>query len=456
MFGMKSDKEITAQVVEGSTEAITIPTGMSKLDAARELKKQYEDEESTVQLQELFKDWMWGDVLIAFKNVTQRTFGFVHGVAQQSFFGENPPVEERIIVGIENGVEKSETCFSGKIVAGNWDDAEIFVGRTREGVAYVAIEVKKKFTARVHKFFDEVKKELKANSIYKSKCLKFENGEFKFIEPLHSQNVVLNDAEQDVIQTFIINQLEHNKNVAAKRSILFVGPYGTGKTETATFIGSQAIKHGITYVYCKNHEDFPALLNVMKNYQPSIIFAEDVENMAGGEERDAAMNDILNTLDGIETKGHSITTIFTTNHENRINKAMRRPGRIDLIVDFKYLEKSTIGKIFVKIFNSKKLKGVDKLNLEELAAYCPDEIQGAVAAEIANRAVIISQQKGGEVTNQIVKTSIDSMRKQVEFMRETPENLDTPESKLASGLQSLIKNSLEDLEKTADEIRDRV
>ncbi len=66
-------------------------------------------------------------------------------------------------------------------------------------------------------------------------------------------------------------------------------------------------------------------------YQPAVVFAEDVDRVTDGE-RDVNMDDILNTIDGVESKGTEIITILTTNHVENIDQAMLRPGRLDSVI----------------------------------------------------------------------------------------------------------------------------
>ena len=44
------------------------------------------------------------------------------------------------------------------------------------------------------------------------------------------------------------------------------------------------------------------------------------------------MDEILNVIDGIESKGTEIITVLTTNNLGNITSAMLRPGRLDAIV----------------------------------------------------------------------------------------------------------------------------
>jgi transitional endoplasmic reticulum ATPase len=83
-------------------------------------------------------------------------------------------------------------------------------------------------------------------------------------------------------------------------------------------------------------------------YSPSVIFCEDIDKAVEGS-RTQAMNDILNTFDGIDTKTTPIISVLTTNHIERIEKAFLRAGRIDSLVLLGALTEKTAAQ-FIKRF----------------------------------------------------------------------------------------------------------
>ena len=58
---------------------------------------------------------------------------------------------------------------------------------------------------------------------------------------------------------------------------------------------------------------------------------------------------ILNTLDGIARKNR-LLTIMTTNHLDRLDQALVRPGRIDSVVEFKLASMEQIREMFTSYF----------------------------------------------------------------------------------------------------------
>lgn len=76
-----------------------------------------------------------------------------------------------------------------------------------------------------------------------------------------------------------------------------------------------------------------------------------IDNEMKGD-RDASMNEILNTIDGIDTKGKAIVTILTTNHEEKIHPGFLRAGRIDSAIYMGPPDHETAQR-FVKLYAGK-------------------------------------------------------------------------------------------------------
>lgn len=73
----------------------------------------------------------------------------------------------------------------------------------------------------------------------------------------------------------------------------------------------------------------------------TILLIEDIEHSVCGDKKKFEVNDLLNVMDGVLVKDKLITFI-TTNHIEKLPKVMLRPGRIDLILRFKYATKKQI------------------------------------------------------------------------------------------------------------------
>lgn len=411
---LEIEKSNKKEVEYSPANKILIPEGMTKIDASEELKRQWKDEESIINVSRDFSKWNWEDFLVAVKKASEKSFGYIRGKTIYTWFGKQRPEELSVKVDIVNGKEVTEACFYGLMQITAWENATLNVE-----AGGCSCEVKKRYKERVVAFYDLIEDHLKTQSIYKGKSVsvsryKDKIGQWRLkydiFEAKVSDKIVLNEETELILQNFIEAELEEN----SKRTFLFTGSYGNGKTETAMRVGQKSKEKGLVFFYCKDSDAFELLLKDAIHYQPALIFMEDVDEIGSGEERDQRMNTILNILDGVQTKNKNLKLIFTTNHEEKINKALRRPGRIDIVVKFENPDDRTREEIYKVYF--KGLKGVGNLDYSEFNSKLKD-ISGSVIAEIAKRAIRLAKKQDG-LTNDIVKAAIASMKHHIELMND--------------------------------------
>lgn len=412
-------KEIQTEVEQSdAVQRIVLPKGMSKLDAAEELKKQHQNEEQIIDIRGDFEGWNWKDVLVAIKRTTEEVFGWIHG--RPTWF--TTPTEIDIVVDYNDGKKVIEKAFYNGFKIGPWEDASANV-LVDGDTAGIIIKAKKKYTDEVTNYFNLVRTNLETRSIYRGRNIVVKkNGEdsrmeLEIIENKATDLIILNKNTRLVVDNFVLGSLEEG----GKRTFLFTGNYGNGKTEIACQVGREAVeRHNMSFFYVKDATLFEEVLVQSMKYQPCIIFLEDIDEIAAGDQRDASMNSILNTLDGVQTKGNNITTIFTTNHPERINSALRRPGRIDLVVEFTNPDEYSKMEIMRRYFEG--INGAAEVNYEHMADAIPP-VQGAVVAEICKRAVKLSKQRGF-INHELIESSIASMQFQIKLMNDQVDNND--------------------------------
>lgn len=402
--------QIFFKVDDTTDPAVVLKPGtMNKLEASKELRRQYEEEETEMNFAKVFEGRHYKEVLVAITRTLNRVLGSIHGV--QNFFGPSP-TEIEIPVAIRNGQPVTERAFSGDLLVSAFEDAQAKIRIKGASTVSLTISAKKKYGHYISRIFDEVETELLENSIYKGRAVVVTAGDqgvdFNLTEIRVNDSIYLNRAEELIVQDYIIDEL----SAGGKRVYLFTGGYGNAKTETAMRVGAAALETNMTFFYVKDAKLFPQMLEMTRLYGASIVFLEDVDEIAGSVARDAAMNMILNTLDGMETKGRHLRVILTTNHIDKINEAARRPGRIDVIREFNNPDNETKCKIFAHYF--KGLPGADDLNLMELSEYIGD-ISGATIAEISKRSVIQSR-KHAQITDDVVRGAYASMEYHIKLM----------------------------------------
>lgn len=406
------------------TNKIILPVGMTKKAAAEDLMLQWNNEEQIQDFMTMLEGWEWKDGLRAFRNVLEEEFGWIKGV---TVWGQSP-IEIDIVTNIKDGVTTSEKAYYGNVEFPAWDGAKGNVDIDRSGTVIVTVKAKKKFSLQITQFFNNVRNYLNTQSIYRGKAVVvnkkgLKNGnviDLQITELKPNNKIFLNSDEELTVENFVIGDIGEK----GKRCYLFTGNYGNGKTETAIRVGVAGLSKGVSFFYVKDSSLLVETLGFAKNYEPCIIFLEDVDETTSGEDRDERMNGILNTLDGVQTKGRNIMVLFTTNHQTRINPALRRPGRIDLIVNFSNPNKETVEKIYRSFFTD--LTGAEEIDYELVKAESPDA-QGAVIAEIAVRATKLAKKKGFIDTDG-VRAAQASMKYQIAFMAgdvEAPDKMKT-------------------------------
>jgi transitional endoplasmic reticulum ATPase len=161
-------------------------------------------------------------------------------------------------------------------------------------------------------------------------------------------------------------------------------------------------EHGWTFIYIKDASELPRALQFAKQYQPALVFAEDVDRHVTGERTDK-MDMILNTLDGIDTKHTEIMVVLTTNHLDQVNQAMLRPGRLDVILNIVPPDAKAVERL-VRVYARGRLDGAADLARagELLAGFTP-----AVVREVVERAKLGSISRTGRADATLLGIDIE-------------------------------------------------
>ena len=129
-----------------------------------------------------------------------------------------------------------------------------------------------------------------------------------------------------------------SRGIPWKLGIVLHGPPGTGKT---SLIHALASDLGFDIKYIKSLHGLGA---AFLSGKPSDLFViEDIDTIAGSLNRDdgpadargpggSALHEILNSMDGMQTPD-GLKFIVTTNHIDKLDPAIVRPGRIDDVIE---------------------------------------------------------------------------------------------------------------------------
>ena len=135
----------------------------------------------------------------------------------------------------------------------------------------------------------------------------------------------------------------------APRGVLLVGPPGTGKTLLAKALAGESKANFISVdgsyftatFYGAGVSKVKALFKLARNNAPCVLFIDELDGigkrshggeMGGGEsELNRIINRVLVEMDGFDPLDN-VVVVAATNHEDNIDEAMRRPGRLDMLV----------------------------------------------------------------------------------------------------------------------------
>jgi len=144
--------------------------------------------------------------------------------------------------------------------------------------------------------------------------------------------------------------------ISHKMNICLSGLPGTGKSSLMYSIASHMNKDIATLDFNGKISDHSFICATNKLPENSIFCLEDIDALFiernKKEDNHVSFSAILNFLDGVYSK-EDLITIITTNHIDRLDKALIRPMRMDYIFNFTYCTKFQYEEIFKLIFPDK-------------------------------------------------------------------------------------------------------
>lgn len=259
------------------------------------------------------------------------------GRTTYSFFSATPPEFISVDVGVNEQVQVpwGQVQFTPL-------EANLYLESKRDKdfgmLFHLSVDAPRKYRGHIEGLFIAVENELREHSIYKGKAV--DGAETPgFIDPFRTDKnrVVYSSEVNRQLSANIWSLIEHTDTqrrlgLPLKRTCLIEGPYGTGKSLAATLTAQKAIQNGWTFVFCRpGVDDLETTMKTANLYSPAVVFFEDIDVIAERGDSDTVSR-LLDLFDGITNKGSDIICVLTTNHVERIHKAMLRPGRLDSVV----------------------------------------------------------------------------------------------------------------------------
>lgn len=195
------------------------------------------------------------------------------------------------------------------------------------------------------------------------------------IIPLDDLEMITND-----IKHFFSNKEKYvSLGICYKRGYMFYGKPGCGKTSFIISLANIFSLNIYIISLTSNINDEKLLIAISQIPEKSIVLFEDIDvifpkprNNSGDDDNDdnddddddsdtnnniknkkkkisqISMSGFLNAIDGISSSNKGLLFIFTTNYINKLDSALIREGRIDVKMEFKYLNEECIFRMILK------------------------------------------------------------------------------------------------------------
>lgn len=440
-------------------EQLVVPVTMTLHTAVDALQRQIASEEQVIQFVEKFNCYPI-EGLLAFKAAMQQHFGTFTLKHTTDMFGRKiPPSEIKVPV----GVNKTATVSWGLYALPCDAEADGLLTSVDMGEGRVVFSISGKFKRKWLPTMNEVTRlvheHLKNHSVYRGSALRLGTGDPEFIDvsKITPDDLVYSRDLTDIIEAYVFAPIRNSQacrdaHIPLKRGVLAAGPYGTGKSLLAYAVAHEATKHGWTFLYVKDAESLPAVMHMARHYQPAVVFCEDIDRQVSGE-RTEDMDQILNTLDGIDNKGNELIVILTTNHLENINPAMLRPGRLDVILNIQPPDAEACERLVRKYANGLLSKDVPLSEVGSvLAGYTP-----AIIREVVERAKLFTISRVGtlsSLTEKDILLAAASMKQQQSLLTPAPKDPKTWGDLMLEDIQKTSEQSR--VAKQVAEIRERV
>jgi transitional endoplasmic reticulum ATPase len=431
---------------------------------------EYEEEETTFH--EMY-DVLPFDGANALDHVLVNKFGWAPATAIPGFFGDTPPQ----LISVEVAPGKFRQVAWGRFKLPNISGfIQTSVGMKNGRYSFqLNAKIKRVDEETVRSLFNEVREYLKSGSIYAGKAIKIrfrddegdqlEMPEPKFIDTdrIDPNALIYAQDVQDSVETNLFTPIQRAHDLIAngipiKRGVLLGGVYGTGKTMAATVASRHAVDAGITYVYIPRASELADAIEFAKQYQSPacVIFCEDVDRVTSGA-RSVKMDEILNLIDGIDTKNSNIIVVLTTNDLDAINPAMIRPGRLDAVIDVTPPDAQAVEKLL-------RLYGGTAINPETDLTDAGRVLAGnipAVIAEVVKRAKLAELrrlqpgQKVSQLSQDAIVEASKTMHAQVALLKrlsEPKEAKPTITDLVIEAVQDVTHDHLEKTNKRVEDI----
>jgi len=159
------------------------------------------------------------------------------------------------------------------------------------------------------------------------------------------------------IREFLKSEAEYDAfGIPYKKTYLLTGVPGSGKTSLIKALCNE-IHYNLGIMSISRDMDNATIQGSFRNLDPkTVLLLEDIdclfEKRTSVETPSFTFSNLLNILDGVLFK-HGLIVFITTNHPEKLDPALLRQGRTDLIVELNYPSRTEIEKLFRDMLGTK-------------------------------------------------------------------------------------------------------
>ncbi len=396
-------------IVRTADKTIQVPKDMD-LDIAIDWMIRRRDEENQyINANERF-NFFPSEGAVALAKALERRYGWSVQKVKMGAFGPEPPemvaieVEAGKTVHVPWGQSQIPGMGDGYVETGMWKRKEI-------PAFQLSGHFRKKHEVEFKQLCNEVKQIAMTESIYRGKAMSVSWDLSKatalqdlyptFMTPDGNKELIFSDHVNHMIQANLFAPIEmtqsfRDNGIPLKTGVLLEGPYGCGKTLTAHKLAATCIENGWTFIMVETPDYLPQLIDFAKQYQPAVLFCEDIDRKMGTQRRNQEVDKILNTVDGVHTKNSEVMLVLTTNHIETISKAMLRPGRIDVVIPVEPPDAEAVERL-IRYYGGGLIK--EDENLEDVGDVLRGEIPATIreVVERAKRSATLLSGGNGEL-----------------------------------------------------------
>ena len=161
----------------------------------------------------------------------------------------------------------------------------------------------------------------------------------------------------DDITDFLKSESEYDAfGIPYKKTYLLTGVPGSGKTSLIKALCNE-IHYNLGIMSMSRDMDNATVQGSFRSLEPkTVLLLEDIdclfEKRVSVETQSFTFSNLLNILDGVLFK-HGLIVFITTNHPEKLDHALLRQGRTDMIIELNYPSKTEIEKLFRDMLGGK-------------------------------------------------------------------------------------------------------